>query len=106
MTDSLSLQSHEVTSAVLPKAWDSYLRCDCCWFRFKARALELVVLGLRQVHFSHSSVQQQEFMRCAEALLEQMKRAKQDSQQQQQQQRQWPEPRQLTPPAWSSQEEE
>jgi hypothetical protein len=48
------------------------------------------------MHFSYSSVQQQEFMRRAESLLEYMKRAKQDGQQQQQPQQQ-AEPGQMTP---------
>ncbi|WIA11841.1 hypothetical protein OEZ85_011928 [Tetradesmus obliquus] len=74
--------------------------------RFKSRALELVVHGLRQVHFSSSPQPQQEFMRRAEALLEHMKRAQQDGQQQQQQQQQQPEPGQPTPAAWLPQEEE
>jgi hypothetical protein len=47
-----------------------------------------VVRGLRQLHFSYSSVQQQEFMQRAEALLEHLTRTEEDSQQQQQQQQQ------------------
>lgn len=76
----------------------------CCpfnAFRFRVRPLELVVRGLRQVHFSYSSAQQQEFMQRAESLLQYMTRAKQDSQQQQPAQAE-----SQAPPAWSSQYED
>jgi hypothetical protein len=66
-----------------------------------------VVRGLRQLHFSSSSVQQQEFMQRAESLLEHMTRIKEDSQPQQQQQHQQQLREQQVSPAssWSSEEE-